>query len=76
MFCKICINDWINKNPASKCPNRCPSPKILAVTSKALLKLYNDLDVECINPKCKRLIKLIDLDKHEQLCTKIKCWNY
>lgn len=23
MFCKVCINDWIKKQPGSKCPNRC-----------------------------------------------------
>ena len=62
MFCKVCITDWINKNPTNnKCPNRCPTPRIEQVVSKALLKLYNDLDIRCSNPKCLKVVKLIDL---------------
>jgi hypothetical protein len=64
MFCKICVTDWINKNPAAKCPNRCVEPRIDAIKSKALLKLYNDLDIKCSNPKCLKIIKLIDLSTH------------
>ena len=67
MFCKSCINDWINKinDPSlSKCPNRCKDPKICPVLSKALIKLYNDLDIKCSIEKCEKVIKLIDLDRH------------
>ena len=46
----------------STCPNRC-SAKINVMTSKALLGIYNDLDIKC-NRGCGKTIKLIDLPKH------------
>ena len=76
MFCKLCITDWMNKNAQVKCPFKCSDSKISPVFSKALLKLYNDLDVECSNPKCKKMVKLMDLDNHENMCLKVKCWNF
>lgn len=39
LFCKICITDWISKNPVTKCPNRC-SAQIGPIASKALIKTY------------------------------------
>lgn len=66
----------MTKNPAAKCPSRCENSKIAAITSKALMKLYNDLDVICSNPKCGKTVKLYDLDKHENICLKVKCWNF
>lgn len=63
IFCKICISDWISKNPVAKCPNRCTS-QITPIRSKALLKVYKNLDVKCSNPKCDEILKLGDLDAH------------
>ena len=75
LFCKICINDWISKNPATKCPNRCVS-QISPIRSKALLKVYNNLDIKCSNAKCGKVLKLGDLATHENVCLRPKCWNY
>ena len=75
LFCKICIGDWIRKNPAVRCPNRCAS-QIMPIKSMALKKLYNNLDIRCSNPKCNKVVKLFDLYSHEELCLKVKCWNY
>ena len=74
LFCKLCIADWINKNPASKCPNRCSS-QITAIFSKALIRMYSNLDILCSNKQCKKKIKLSDIKKHEEFCFKVKCWN-
>lgn len=57
IFCKNCINDWIKKSPATKCPNRCKS-NIGPVKSKALLRMYLNLDIKCSNPKCDKVLKL------------------
>jgi hypothetical protein len=66
----------MTKNPASKCPFKCADPKIIPITSKALLKLYFDLDIKCANVKCGKTVKLGDLEKHEKDCSKVKCWNF
>ncbi len=66
----------MNKNTQVKCPLKCTDSKISPVISKALLRLYSDLDIICSNPKCKKTVKLLDLDKHENDCMKVKCWNY
>lgn len=75
LFCKICITDWITKNSAAKCPNRCNNSKIAPIFSKALQKMYANLDIKCSNKKCNKTVKLSDLQKHEDTCLKIKCWN-
>lgn len=75
LFCKICISDWMAKNPVTKCPNRCTS-QIKAIQSKALKKVYENLEIKCINPKCNKICRLGDLDAHEAICLKVKCWNF
>lgn len=42
----------------------------------ALKKLYNNLDIRCSNHKCNKVVKLIDLQVHEEMCLKVKCWNF
>lgn len=56
------------------CPNRCTGSTISAMTSKALIKIYNDLDIRC-EKGCLKVIKLLDLPKHELNCGRPKCWN-
>lgn len=63
LFCKVCITDWISKNPLSKCPNRCNS-NLGPVKSKALLRTYNNLTIRCTNPKCNTTSKLGELRQH------------
>lgn len=75
LFCKLCISDWINKNSGTKCPNRCTGD-ITPIKSAALKKMYNNLDIKCSNPKCGKAVKLFDLLAHEEMCLKVKCWNY
>jgi len=76
MFCKICINDWISKNPVTKCPNRCATTKFGALKSKALLRTYLALKIKCSNPKCGEAVPLGNLAEHEAICLKVKCWNF
>lgn len=75
IFCKICISDWISKNSVTKCPNRCNS-QIVPIRSKALLKVYKNLDIKCANSACNKILKLSDLEKHESMCLRPKCWNF
>ena len=44
------------------------------MTSKALEKIYFDLDVKCLH--CEKVVKLYDLATHEVKCGKTKCWNH
>lgn len=76
LFCKVCIHGWSAKNPDTKCPNRCTANNITPIFSKALMRLYANLDIKCISPTCKQTLKLSDLVKHEQKCLIVKCWNY
>lgn len=46
----------------ASCPNRCVS-SINPMTSKALLGIYNDLDIKC-DKGCGKTFKLFDLPKH------------
>lgn len=41
------------------------------MTAKALIKIYNDLDIKC--DKCPKVVKLGDLVKHEKKCGLTKC---
>lgn len=41
-----------------------------------LIKMYNDLDIRCSFESCKKVVKLMDLAKHETTCQLPKCWNY
>lgn len=75
LFCKHCIADWSSKSNTTKCPNRCNS-QIGPIRSRALLKVYQQLDIMCSNPSCKKVVKLGDLDAHESVCLKPKCWNF
>jgi hypothetical protein len=54
----------MGKNSSVKCPLKCNESKISAVVSRALLRLYYDLDIKCSNPKCTKVVKLLDLEKH------------
>lgn len=46
------------------------------MSSKVLIKMYNDLDIRCVFEKCKKVVKLIDLSRHEAMCQRAKCWNF
>ena len=77
LFCKFCITGWSAKGKDQKCPNRCGTAvsNIKPIFSKALQKLYFNLEAKCSNPKCKRTLSLLDLPKHEASCNVTKCWN-
>ena len=69
LFCSACIESWMQKK--KECPNRCNAAqtKIEKLTSKALIKIYNDLDIKCkFAPNCNKVIKLGDLEAHEREC--------
>ena len=38
--------------------------------------MYNNIDVNCRYPDCKKLKKLIEIEEHELNCTAAKCLNY
>lgn len=44
--------------------------------SRALLIMYNNLDIKCKYPNCKTIKKIVDIEKHEQTCQAKKCINY
>jgi len=46
------------------------------MSSKVLIKMYNDLDIRCSFENCKKVVKLLDLAKHETVCQRAKCWNF
>jgi len=46
------------------------------MSSKVLIKMYNDLDIRCGFENCKKIVKLLDLAKHESVCQRPKCWNH
>lgn len=46
------------------------------MSSKVLIKMYNDLDIRCVFENCKKVVKLLDLAKHESICQRPKCWNF
>jgi len=75
LFCTPCINSWMAKK--KECPNRCNPSESIKPIGKALMKMYNDLDIQCAHfEKCKQIVKLCDLEKHEKTCQLPKCQNY
>lgn len=72
----VCITQWISKNPEFKCPNRCTNNDIKPISSRALLRIYRDLNIKCSNPSCTKIIKLCDIVTHEATCLVTKCWNF
>lgn len=45
--------------------------------SKSLYRVYNELEIRCkYFEKCKRVVKLYDLEGHENNCAKVRCCNY
>jgi len=61
-----------------ECPNRCPvSQGTIRPIGKALLRIYNDLDIQCCYyDKCGKIVKLSDLEQHERVCQLPKCANF
>lgn len=76
LFCAPCINSWMSKK--KECPNRCAlSQNGIKPIGKALLRMYNELDIKCIHyDKCGKIVKLTDLEKHETFCQLPKCNNF
>jgi len=39
--------------------------------------MYNNIDIKCSNyAKCNKIVKLVDLEKHEYDCTTPNCLNF
>jgi hypothetical protein len=76
LVCMVCITGWASKNPEYKCPNRCTNNDIKPISSRALLRIYRDLNIKCSNSQCNKVIKLCDIVAHEASCLQAKCWNY
>jgi len=76
LFCSSCIISWMAKK--KECPNRCnPKTDSIKPIGKALLRMYNELDVHCKHyEKCKQVLKLVDLDQHEKTCQLPRCCNF
>ena len=43
------------------------------MTARALINIYNDLDIKCEN--CSKVLKIGDLAKHEEKCGRTACFN-
>lgn len=69
MFCSECIDGFVQANKT--CPNFCTGNDITNMSARALINIYNDLDIKCT--KCQKTFKMADLQKHEDLCGKAKC---
>jgi hypothetical protein len=76
LFCTPCINSWLSKR--KECPNRCNlNTEHIKPIGKALLRMYNELDVKCVHhDKCDKILKLVDLEQHEKTCQLPKCDNF
>ncbi|EGR29925.1 spry domain protein [Ichthyophthirius multifiliis] len=76
LYCKCCIDDWLQKK--KECPKRCDMSlhQIIPVQSKALLRIYNNLDMKCPNNDCEKQIKLSDYAQHEIICNSKQCLNF
>eukprot|EP01015_Nassula_variabilis_P002947 TRINITY_DN1178_c0_g1_i2.p1 TRINITY_DN1178_c0_g1~~TRINITY_DN1178_c0_g1_i2.p1 ORF type:complete len:376 (-),score=41.51 TRINITY_DN1178_c0_g1_i2:115-1242(-) len=75
MFCSSCIEDWLKKR--KECPTRCDLSKTkIERISKALMRIYNDLDIKCQYESCGKVVKLCDLEEHEKKCQLPKCINF
>lgn len=53
-----------------ECPSKCnPVSNKITVISKALSRIYNDLDIKCSYfDICKKTLKMYDLNEHEKKC--------
>lgn len=71
-------SDILLNQTSSECPNRCnPSTDAIKPVSKALMRMYNELDVKCAHyDKCNQIVKLVDLEQHEKICQLPKCDNH
>ncbi|KAL4430530.1 hypothetical protein ABPG74_005455 [Tetrahymena malaccensis] len=75
LYCKRCIEDWQQKS--KDCPNRCSMAQhTITPISRALQRMYNNLEIRCKNQKCNKVVKLCDLEKHEQECCTPNCINF
>jgi E3 ubiquitin-protein ligase NRDP1 len=76
MYCGACIDSWLKKK--KECPNRCPvSAGSIQPIGKALMRIYNDLDIRCkYYDQCKTVLKISDLEDHEKVCQIPKCENF
>lgn len=76
---KVALNLVLDPNHfIRECPNRCnPNTDSIKPIGKALLRMYNDLDVKCkYYDQCKQVVKLVDLEQHEKICQLPKCGNF
>ena len=47
------------------------------MSSKALQRIYNDLDIKCVNyEKCQKVLKICDIEAHEKICSQVECKNF
>jgi hypothetical protein len=62
----------------SRCsgPQPCPNcKKVFAPLSKAILKMYNDIEVKCSKPSCGKFFPASGILAHENTCFKTECAN-
>ncbi|CAD8109323.1 unnamed protein product [Paramecium sonneborni] len=73
IFCGYCIDNWLKKS-GGECIFRCPQKLSINPISRALKKIYDDLELKCSN--CLKGIKINQFENHEIGCKSIKCKNY
>ncbi|CAD8207499.1 unnamed protein product [Paramecium pentaurelia] len=75
---QLYCNDCVVQKPICKSPD-CPSqgkPQQYDKIQGAMLRAYRNLKLQCINPKCKKEVSIVDLDQHQMECCKSKCQNF
>jgi hypothetical protein len=70
LFCKLCIENWLilNKN----CPV-CHKDIKIRGASRVVKEIINSFRIEC--NYCPTVVRLSDIEKHEQKCGKVICDN-
>lgn len=84
LFCESCIKIWSEKNNLqnyiSECPLRCKKSNdlkdsIFKNVGKIIRNTILNLEVECPNENCKKMMNLEEYEDHEYLCGLPKCHN-
>lgn len=84
LFCESCIKIWTEKNNfknlISECPLRCKKSNdlkdsIFKNIGKVIKNIIQNLEVQCPNEKCKKIMTLEKYEDHEYICALPKCEN-
>ncbi|CAD8085107.1 unnamed protein product [Paramecium primaurelia] len=82
-FCgQMYCNDCVATKPPCKSKDCCYPPNSsenipqYVKIQGAMLKVYKNLQLYCLNPECKKLCSIIDIEQHQNQCIRVKCLNH